>query len=411
MEIKTYSEVELKSFSKEMVTSLFLMQNNSLQLLSQQYGLLSQQNLSQQNKQLIEQNEKQSKQLEEQSNKTESLLRQIENLQESLAILTNYRFGRKTEKTGEMIDGQLSLALQDGKLVLNEMEQILDEDPAPELSEEELLEKLKERLKKRKRKPNVRNNDISMADVEVEHYTIPEDQLKELFPNGYREMKEKVTRTLEYTPAKLVVHEEHIHQYKSLKEDKFVMADHPQHLMAHSLVTESLASKVFCDKFVNAVPINRISKEFKWMDVVVRPQTLCRWMNDITDKYLVKVIKRMKSKMMSTARLIHCDETPFVCLEDRKKEGRTKNSKSFMWVYHTADQYGSPPIFIYDYRDNRRTENVEDFLNDYIGIIMADGYEPYHIVARKSNGDIVVAGCWAHYLRYIVIPGELPAAA
>ena len=37
------------------------------------------------------------------------------------------------------------------------------------------------------------------------------------------------------------------------------------------------------------------------------------------------------------ARLIHADETPFICEEDHKKEGRTKNSKSYMWVYHTAD--------------------------------------------------------------------------
>ena len=73
-------------------------------------------------------------------------------------------------------------------------------------------------------------------------------------------------------------------------------------------------------------------------------------------------------------------------------------------MYHTADQYGSPPIFVYEYRDNRRKENVEEFLSGYKGIVMADGYEPYHTVARQSNGDIVVAGCWAHYSRSIVIP-------
>ncbi len=119
MEFKTYSEVELNSFPREMVTSLFLMQNNSLQLLSQQYEQLIGQN-ERQSKQL----EVQSTQLEVQSKKIESLLNQIENLQESLAILTNYRFGRKTEKTSEIFDGQLSLALKDGELVLNEMEQI-----------------------------------------------------------------------------------------------------------------------------------------------------------------------------------------------------------------------------------------------------------------------------------------------
>ncbi len=27
------------------------------------------------------------------------------------------------------------------------------------------------------------------------------------------------------------------------------------------------------------------------------------------------------------------------------------NSKSYMWVFHMADGYGSPPIFVYMYRD------------------------------------------------------------
>ncbi|MBP3198066.1 MAG: transposase, partial [Butyrivibrio sp.] len=62
-------------------------------------------------------------------------------------------------------------------------------------------------------------------------------------------------------------------------------------------------------------------------------------------------------------------------------------------------------------RDNRRKENVEIFLKKYKGILMADGYEPYHTVARLSNGDIVVAGCWAHYSRNIVIPDILPIIA
>lgn len=168
--------------------------------------------------------------------------------------------------------------------------------------------------------------------------------------------------------------------------------------MAHSIVTPSLAAKIFYDKFVNAVPIHRIARELGWLDAVIRPPTMCRWMINITQKYLMPVYEMMKSDIKN-ARLIHADETPFVCEEDRKKEGRTKNSKSYMWVYHTADQYGSPPIFIYEYHDNRRGENIENFLEGYCGILMADGYEPYHTVARLSNGDIIVAGCWAHLKR------------
>lgn len=149
---------------------------------------------------------------------------------------------------------------------------------------------------------------------------------------------------------------------------------------------------------MNAIPVKRISREFGWLDVVIRPQTISRWMIELTGKYVSHIVRRMAYWIKEKAALIHCDETPFVCTEDNKKRG-TKNSKSYMWVYHTADQYGSPPIFIYDYKDNRRTENVERYLKGYHGIIMADGYEPYHTVARQSNGDIVVAGCWAHAKR------------
>jgi transposase len=297
-----------------------------------------------------------------------------------------------------MIEGQYTFTT-DGTWILNEAEAVFEGLPEEEKSDEELLAELKARKEKKKRKSGVRTTDLSFCKVERKDLTLSEDELKERFPEGYREMEEFVTRTVEYTPAELVVHEEHIHRYKSLKNDTFVTADHPSHLLHHGIVTPSLFSKIYTEKIVKAVPLTRISKEFGWLDTVIRPQTLARWMVKIPKKYLIGVYERMMKKMLSTARLIHCDETPFICEEDRKKPKKTKNSKSYMWVYHTADCYGSPPIFIYVYKDNRRTENVEEFLKDYKGIIMADGYEPYHTVARESNGDIVVAGCWAHAKR------------
>ena len=381
MEIKTFSEQELNTLSKDMIIALYMQLNTSFQLLSQQ------------NEQIMMQNKEMSLQNKEMS-------RQIESLQENISILINHRFGRQTEKTSEIFDGQMFFTTNDeGELIINEAEYIFDENPEEEESEEELLEDLKRRLENRKRKSGVRQVDLRMAKVVPTDYIISEDRLNELFPEGYREIPEKITRTVEYTPAELIVHEEHIHQYKSKKDDVFIMADHPSHLMDHSIMSPSLAAKIINDKFINAVPINRISKEFGWLDVVIRPQTMSRWMIRIADKYFKPVIKRMEYKMKNSAQLIHCDETPFVCEQDRKKPGKGKNSKSYMWVYHTADQYGSPPVFIYQYKDNRRTENVESFMRGYKGILMADGYEPYHTVAKKSNGDIVVAGCWAHSKR------------
>lgn len=376
MDFKTFSKGELNTFSKEMIITLYLQMSSSFQLISEQ------------NQKIMEQNEQQTKQF----------MTEIANLREQIAILTNYRYGRKTEKTSDILEGQMVLELDGKPLLLNEVEWLADHSEDPEKTDEELLKEAKENAERRKRKKGVRAEDLKNAKVEVEEYRISEEKLNEIFPEGYKELGIKTSYRVEYEPAKLVVYEEHIHKYKSAKKNKYVYADRPKHLLSHSYLSPSLASKIWNDKYVNAIPIERICRGIGWLDVVMRPPTMSRWMSNLTDKYLMPLYGVMKKDILK-ARLIHADETPFICEEDHKKEGRTKNSKSYMWVYHTADQYGSPPIFIYEYRDNRRKENVEIFLKKYKGILMADGYEPYHTVARLSNGDIVVAGCWAHLKR------------
>lgn len=371
MEFKTFSEAELDKLSRKSIVLLYLQLSESFKLISEQ------------NNQILEQNKE--------------LLTQVADLQEKVAILTAQKFGRQTEKTREMIPGQMSIDGTGNFLFLNEAEAVCDHTPEPEKTDEELLAEARAREEKRKRKPGVRQADFSSAEVETEDHGYSEEELAGLFPDGYEELPSKVTYRVEYEPAKVKVIREVIHQYKSASDGKIVMADHPVHLLAHSVVTPSLAAKIIYDKYVNAVPINRVAREFGWLDVVIRPPTMSRWVVRLTNEYLLPVFGRMETEIKK-ADLIHCDETPFVCTEDRKKKD-SKTAKSYMWVMHTADQYGSPPIFLYHYRDNRRTESAGEILEGYKGIIMADGYEPYHTVARESNGDLVVAGCWAHCKR------------
>ena len=250
---------------------------------------------------------------------------------------------------------------------------------------------------RRKRKKGVRKADFNKCETIVNDCKLSDEELSETFPEGYVEIGFKESNRVEYTPAKLVVYEDHIYSYRSIKGGAPVTAKSPKKLLSGSWLTPSLSSKIIYDKFINAVPVNRTAREFGWLDATIRPQTICRWLMRLTDRYLYKIYDKMSREILS-ARLIHADETPFKCVEDQKRK-KSKGSKSWMWVYHTADQYNSPPIFVYDYHDNRRTENVERFLSEYKGIVMADGYEPYHAVARLSNGDIKVAGCWAHLKR------------
>ena len=171
MDFKTFSEEELNTFSKEMIITLYLQLNSSFQLISEQ------------NKQILEQ--------------SQQSMREIANLREQIAILTNLRYGRKTEKTADILEGQMVLELNGKPLLLNEVEWLADHSEEPEKTDEELLKEARENAEKRKRKKGVRAEDLKNAKVEVEEYKLSEEKLSEIFPEGYKELGVKTSYRVE----------------------------------------------------------------------------------------------------------------------------------------------------------------------------------------------------------------------
>ena len=56
-------------------------------------------------------------------------------------------------------------------------------------------------------------------------------------------------------------------------------------------------------------------------------------------------------------------------------------------------------IHLYDYDNgSRSTEVIKNFLGNYKGIIVSDGYVSYHTLG-KANDNLTVAGCWVHCKR------------
>lgn len=69
-----------------------------------------------------------------------------------------------------------------------------------------------------------------------------------------------------------------------------------------------------------------------------------------------------------------------------------------MWVYRTGKMYGSPPIVLYEYQKTRNTSHPREFLKNYKGICVTDGYQVYHTL-EKEREDLIIAGCWSHSRR------------
>nr|WP_300820788.1 IS66 family transposase [uncultured Acetatifactor sp.] len=317
----------------------------------------------------------------------ETLIKQISGLQEGIAVLTQQRFGRKTEKLSEM-PGQLSLTF-DPADAINEAEAITDGGIPEEPEMETVIIRRKSKTKGK------READLSGMETIIEPtITIPEERLLELFPKGYHRLPDEVYKDLEYQPAKFVVHEHHIAVYAGNGDTGVVRADRLERLLKNSILTPSLAAAIFEEKYVNHCPYNRLEASFKCRDANISRQNMAGWMIYIYDRYL-RPMEREFHRELLKSRLIHCDETPFRMPDN----GRGPTSRDYMWVYHTCERYGSPPIFIYDYQPTRKAENPRNFLDGYEGILMTDGYQVYHTLAGERPDELKVAGCWAHAKR------------
>ena len=307
-------------------------------------------------------------------------MKKIDALQENMAVLVQQRFGRKTEKYA-VDPNQTSFELGP---VLNEAEE-LTEDGIEEEPEEVITVK-------RKKPKGKRAQDLSKLEkAEPEFHVIPEAELQEKFPHGYTRLDDDVYYEVEYIRAKYLLHEHHVAVYAGNRKEGIIRAEKPERLLKNSIATPSLAAAVINSKYVNALPLNRISDELARNDLNLSKQVLAGWMIKLTDRYLHWLVREMWAELKKS-HLIHCDETPFKVTEDN-------HDRSYMWVYHAGGQQGSKPVFIYEYDPGRSTRVLEESLVNFHGVVMTDGYQVYHAYEKQRQGELKVAGCWVHARR------------
>ena len=312
----------------------------------------------------------------------EELLHKVDNLQEQLLILVQNRFGRKSEKN-LAIPGQLTLADEYAD-VFNEAEVLADTGNPSEPLIEEVVVRRKSRSK------GVRESNLEHLETQVIEHSLDEETLKKHFPHGWHELADEVHKDLVIIPMRLQVNEHHVKIYAGNRDEEGILrAPAPKRLLDHSILTPELGAFIINTKYVNAVPLNRLSEEFLRGDAKIARQDMAGWMIRLYQYYLLPIRQMMKETMLR-GHHIHCDETPFVM---------PGKAKQYMWLYHSPADENTPSIFLYEYPGTRGSAAPREFLKGYSGYAVTDGYQVYHILARESAGELKVAGCWAHARR------------
>lgn len=325
-------------------------------------------------------------QMEKLTEQTQALNDKMQLMMEQLVLSKKARFGRSSEKLSA--PGQICFMEVDGTIVFfNEAEAVCDLE-APEPEDLEL------KVPKKKKQAGKKAADIAFLPVRrIDHYMSEDELTAEFGENGWKQLPDAVSRCYKFIPASVEVEEHHIGVYSSKLDEHMVKAPHPRNLLHGSLVSPSLAAAVINGKYVNAVPLYRLEKEFERYGLSITRQNMANWMIRLGEEYLGPMYDHLH-KLLYGYHVIQADETPVRV----NKDGRPAGSRSYMWVYRSGFMYPERQIILYEYQKTRNASHPRNFLKNYTGICVTDGYQVYHTL-EKEREDLRIAGCWVHCRR------------
>ena len=170
-------------------------------------------------------------------------------------------------------------------------------------------------------------------------------------------------------------------------------ADTPKAVIPNSgIASPSLIAYIAFRKYFMGLPLYRQEKEFKLMNMPISRQNMSNWMIYASVRYFKDIFDIMHYDLLQSE-IIHCDETPVKVLKEPNRKGKTKNSKSYFWLFRTGRAEPNP-IVLYKYSPSRAHDIPEEFLKGFNNYAHVDGYEAYHLIKG-----INWVGCWAHVRR------------
>ena len=325
---------------------------------------------------------------------TAQLNQTIANLNETVEYPKKKLFASSSEKTKkEAFPGQMDL--------FNEAEATADPS-VPEPALEEAVGGYKRKAKK----PKATREEIlaGLPVVEVP-CTVPDEDRSCPYCNAPMEVigKKVVREELRIIPAKVerIQYVQEVLGCPECKKDGasvIVGAETPSPLLKHSLASPSTVAYVMYQKYVNSIPLYRQEADWKQLGVKLPRATLANWVIKCGLDYMEPVYEQLHQHLLERD-IIHADETPCQVL---KEEGKTAQSKSYMWLYGSGND-GLPPIRLYDYQPSRGGYHAEGFLKGFSGYLTCDGFCGYNKLK-----DIIRCGCLAHMRRYWhdALPGK-----
>lgn len=213
-----------------------------------------------------------------------------------------------------------------------------------------------------------------------------------LCPCGHMKTRigESVAEKLEYEPASFVVIETVRAKYACPQcHEGVVEAPAPPQAVEKALAGEGLLAHVVVSKYVDHLPLHRLSGIFAREGVELARSTLCDWVAEVATA--LTPIGEQLHREITAATYLQTDDTPITVLDEHGG-----SYKGRLWTY--LDPLGRQVVF--DATPTHERDGPETFLATFQGALQADAYTGYDGLYRTDR--VIEIGCWAHARRRFV---------
>ncbi|SAL07279.1 transposase IS66 [Caballeronia calidae] len=147
-----------------------------------------------------------------------------------------------------------------------------------------------------------------------------------------------------------------------------------------SHASPEIITAVTVGKFVDGTPLYRMEHVLARADIPVTRGSLAKSIIRPAQLHYSRLYKALHQTLLSQG-LIQGDETTTQVL---KEDGKTPQSKSYMWCYRSAEEC-EQPVVLCDYQPGRGQQYPQAFLAVYKGTLLTDGLSMRTKAAKRKR--------------------------
>lgn len=211
-------------------------------------------------------------------------------------------------------------------------------------------------------------------------------------PDDFKCIGEECHEELDVQPTRyfrrVIVRRKYVR--KSARQAAPVIVPAPKRLIDHSVASAGLLTHLMVGKYVDHLPLHRLSLILRRDGIQLCRQILAEWMQK-AGGWLEPIAEAVAAEIRATGYL-QVDETMVRYLEP----GHGSARQGYLWTAL------APGVGVrYEWHASRGSECLKSLLAGFSGMAQCDGYSAYpaYNKTRTEAERLVLAACWAHSRR------------